>query len=566
MNVTLKFTLLLFLMLFTFSSPMAMEQSLPKSIQVNNAGVASAHIEASQVGVRILKDGGNAADAATAVAMALAVVFPQAGNLGGGGFLVYRHSGNQIYVLDFRETASSAATENMYLDDQGNVQEKKSLVGGLAVGVPGTVRGFYQFHQKYGQLSWNDVLQPAIQLAKDGFVINEYLENSFKNKARSLKQFPSTRSVFFPKGEVPKAGDLFQQIQLARSLKSIANHGPDAFYEGEIAKEIVKSVRNNGGIISLQDLKAYQPVERDPIQINYRGYNIFAAPPPSSGGAVIGGILNALKQINLEEYPLHSAQQIALLIELEKRYFAFRNQLLGDPAFVEMPLEKLLSPKLANHLFKEIDLQNPLPSQEISAEKLLRKESEETTHFSVIDSHQNAVSVTYTLNASFGSKLVAGNTGILLNNEMDDFASKPGSPNMYGLVQGAANSIHPGKRMLSSMTPLIVTKNGELIGLLGSPGGPTIITTVLQVLINMIDYEIPLSKAIDTGRFHHQWLPDTTYYERDKFNPDVLKTLEQWGYAFVERNSMGDVHAVWKIDDEWLICSDMRGNGYPGGF
>ncbi len=559
-------SLLLITNLFSQEVGVQHPDSLSKTIFAGKAGVSSAHILASEAGVRILKQGGNAADAATAVAMALAVVYPEAGNLGGGGFLVYRSPDDHVYVLDFREIAPALASHDMYLDSSGQVEPEKSRVGALAVGIPGTVRGFYQFHKKFGKLTWYDVLQPAVRLAADGFVVNKFLHNRIREDRKHFEQFPTSEKIFLPGGDVPGIGSVFVQHDLARSLEALALHGDRPFYEGEIAREIVKTSRQYDGILTLEDLRNYQPVERDPLIINYRDYSIFTVPPPSSGGVVIAGILGALSQPQAPLYPLHSARQIGLLAQLEENYFALRNRFLGDPSFADIPLTELLSPGLSRKILEGIDVSRPVPAAEINPDLLLAQESTETTHFSVLDSAENAVSVTYTLNGSFGSYLVAGNTGILLNNEMDDFAAKPGTPNMYGLVQGEVNAVAPGKRMLSSMTPLIVTQNGHLEGALGSPGGPTIITTVLQVLINKIDYKMSLSSAVESGRFHEQWVPDSIYYEENKFNAAVLKKLEQWGYRLVKRGAIGDVQAFWRTGDGWQFCSDPRGNGFPAGY
>ncbi len=558
---------LIFLLAFLSPALFAGNESLPKTVYATHAGVASVHVEASRAGVEILRAGGNAADAATAVAMALAVVYPQAGNLGGGGFLLYYHSGEQPYVLDFRETAPGAAHHDMYLNEKGELQEEKSRIGGLAVGVPGTVRGFYHFQKKFGKLPWAAVLQPAIRLAEEGLVADSFWVKSFRADSANLVQFPSTRITFFPGGKLPRVGEVFRQKNLARTLKNLALHGDRPFYEGEIAREIVKAVRLHGGILSLQDLENYRVKERQPLCFYYRGFTICSVPPPSSGGVLLSGMCNALSEVDLSRYPFHSPRQIALFAEIEKHYFALRNHFLGDPDFVSMPLEKLLSPRLAHSIVQRINIRKPVPARRIFAPRLLAlAESKETTHFSVVDSAGNAVSVTYTLNGNFGSRLVAGSTGILLNNEMDDFAAQPGKPNMFGLVQGEANSIAPGKRMLSSMSPVIVLHNGNLKGVLGSPGGPTIITTVLQVLVHLIDYRLPLPDAVAAGRFHHQWLPDSLYCEKNRFPPDVLKTLEQWGYAPVKRSRLGNVQAIWKQDNGWLLCSDPRGHGHPAGF
>ena len=530
------------------------------------AGVASAHIEASRVGVEILQQGGNAADAAVAVSMALAVVYPQAGNLGGGGFIVYRSAEGKNYVLDFRETAPAAARQDMYLDSAGAVLSAKSTLGGLAVGVPGTVRGLFRFHRRFGSLPWAKLLEPAIRLAEEGFVLNRYVSRSIRSAAAAFRKFPGSAAVFLPGGKAPEPGDRFYQKNLARSLRTIALHGERGFYRGEIAREIVKSVQMNGGILTVEDLKQYRAIEREPVVISYHDYRIITVPPPSSAGVVLAGLFNSLQTIDLGRFPFNSPQYIAFLSELEKRYFALRNQLLGDPDFIRMPLEQLYLPQFAARIVKQIDYRHPVPAAEISAQNLLGSESNQTTHFSVVDPAGNAVSMTTTLNGSFGCKLVAGSTGILLNNEMDDFAAKPGSPNMYGLVQGRANSIAPGKRMLSSMSPVVVTRHDSLIGLLGSPGGPTIITSVFQVLLNLIEHRMDLQQSVSAPRFHQQWLPDSVEVEKNRFEPAVLEKLKQWGYHIVQKNHLGDVEAIWRKQGGWSICTDYRGNGIPAGY
>lgn len=562
------FNLIILISFLVFSNfpSFAQNNQNKKTILVQHGGVSSDDILASNVGVEILKNGGNAADAATAVAMALAVVYPQAGNLGGGGFLIHRSSDGEVFVLDFREIAPQKAHPKMYLNVKGDLIPESSLIGGLAVGVPGTVKGVYRYHQKYGNLPWYQVLEPAVKLAEDGFVIGKFLADRLKENEKYFKRFSPTSLIFMPKGKTLEAGDKLYQKNLAQTLREIALHGDVVFYKGEIGKEIAKTVRKHGGILSFDDLRSYQTIKREPIIIEYRDYTIYAVPPPSSGGIVINAILNSLKKLELNKYALNSAEYISLLSELEKLFFAFRNQYLGDPDFVEMPLEKLLSPAFAERVAKTIRIGHPKPALELSIIEYLGQESEETTHFSVIDSAQNAISVTYTLNANFGCKLVAGSTGILLNNEMDDFSAKPGSPNIYGLVQGEPNMIVPGKRMLSSMCPIIVTRDDKLVGVLGSPGGPMIITAILQTLLNLIDHHMSLDQAIATGRFHHQWLPDSIYYEKGKLNLGELKRLEQMGYGLVKRNHLGDVQAIWQSENGWQISSDPRGNGYPSGY
>ncbi|MFZ0389207.1 MAG: gamma-glutamyltransferase [Calditrichia bacterium] len=557
--------ILIFLSIMSFTSGISLsyarEQESLKTQFYSSAGVASAHPLASQAGVAVMEQGGNSADAATAVAMALAVVYPQAGNLGGGGFLLYRDDSGRVYSLDFRESAPQGSRKDMYLQDPD-----KSRIGALAAGVPGTVRGFYYFHRRFGKLSWRQVLQPAIRLARDGFILNEYLARSLKNAEHKLNQFPESAAVFLQNGKAPGAGERLVQKDLARTLIAVAKGGDSEFYEGKTARRIVNTIQKYGGIITLQDLKDYRAIERAPVTIRYHGYIIYAPPLPSSAGIVLAGLFNSLKTYDLQEFPLHSPAQIALFAELEKHYFALRNQLLGDADFVDVPSKKLLNPEFAREMAQKIDFKNPRAAGQISAGKLLFPEHEETTHFSVIDKQQQAVSVTYTLNGSYGSYLVADSTGILLNNEMDDFTIQPDIPNQFGLVQGAANSIAPGKRMLSSMSPLIVTREGNLAGVLGTPGGPTIITSVLQVLTHIIDYGRPLDQAVALPRFHHQWLPDTIFMEETLYKNAGHDPLKRWGFKMKKRDSIGDVQAAWRQPGGWLFCSDPRGNGIPKGF
>jgi gamma-glutamyltranspeptidase / glutathione hydrolase len=557
---------LIFLFVLIPASSYSQNQLNRKSILSLHGGVASADSLASGIGVKILEEGGNAADAATAVAMALAVVYPQAGNLGGGGFLVHRSSDNQIYVLDFRETAPAATSVDLYLDENGNVAPGRTEIGGLAVGVPGTVKGFYQFHQKFGKLAWFDVLEPAIKMAENGFPVSQYLAKTLRENEKYFKEFPPSELIFMPHGKNLEKGDILYQENLAHSLKEIALHGDEPFYDGEIGREIVKTVQMYGGVLSMDDLNNYRAVECDPVVINYKSYTIYTVPLPSSGGIMLSQILESLKYGDLDSTAFNSAGYVSLLSELEKAYFGFRNEYLGDPDYAAIPLNELLSPQLARKVSEGVRIGHPIEVSQTVLDDWL-KESEETTHFSVVDSFHNAVSVTYTLNDNFGSKLVAGSTGILLNDEMDDFTFKPGQPNIYGLVQGEANFIEPGKRMLSSMCPVIITRGNELIGALGSPGGPKIITTVLQMLLNLIDQKMTLDDAIQAGRFHHQWLPDSIYIESEKFKETVLLKLEQWGYGLVKRDRIGDVQAIWHSDNiVWQLSSDPRGNGYPRGF
>ncbi len=547
-----------------------MNPSPSKTIVVDSAGVACAESLAARAGEAILREGGNAVDAAVTVAFALAVTYPRAGNLGGGGFLLFRNRTGEVHAIDFRETAPAAATVDMYWDEQGNPVAEKSLIGALAAGVPGTVRGLYLAHRKYGRLPWKKLLQPAIRLARDGFVVYEDLSRSLNSKEAIFRRFPESYRIFFPHNNSLRPGDTLRQPDLARTLEQIAEHGDTAFYEGEIARQIARTVQRYGGIITEEDLRSYRAVEREPVVIDYRGYRIYSMPPPSSGGLVLQGILNTLQFVALNDSFAHNrADYLAFLSEVEKQWYARRNLYLGDPDFVEIPYHLFSDPEQAREVFRRISTERPLPSRQMPEFRRIAArngEHSQTTHLSVVDAEGNAVSMTYTLNGSYGSCLVAEGTGVLLNNEMDDFAARPGHPNMFGLVQGWANAIEPGKRMLSSMTPTIVEKDGELVGLVGTPGGSTIITSVLQILLNKIDYRMSLAEAQAAGRFHHQWLPDTIFYEQGKFDEGVLRELERRGFSVQSRPRLGDIQAIWRTEAGWEVSSDPRGNGFPTGY
>jgi gamma-glutamyltranspeptidase/glutathione hydrolase len=560
-----KYRLLFIISIISFSTALFAESG--KSIIVDSAVVVCSERLAAEAGVKILKSGGNAIDALTTVAFLLAVTYPRAGNIGGGGFMVFRKSNGQVITLDFRETAPLSATQDMFLDEQGNPIEDRSLIGALAVGVPGTVRGLFYAQKEYGNLSWNEVLQPAIQIARNGFLVQKYLLNSLEVKEKNLRKFVETRRIFFPNGELPKEGETFYQPELANTLEEISLHGDSVFYEGEIADKIIATVQKHGGIISKKDFINYKVIPREPVEIYYRDYTIYSMPPPSSGGLVLKGIFNTLQQIDLaNKYNHLSAEYIAFITEIEKQWYANRNLYLGDPDFVEIPIEIFSSPEKAKNILNTVSISHPFPSNEMSEFYQIIKEEDETTHISILDADGNAAAMTYTLNGSFGSSLVADGTGILLNNEMDDFTVKPGSPNLYGLVQGQANAIEPGKRMLSSMTPTIVEKDGGVVGILGTPGGSQIITSVLQILLDKIDYEMSLDDAMNAGRFHHQWLPDSIYYERSKFSESTLSDLTTRGFNIKGVNEIGDIQAIWKYNSKWNGCSDHNGNGVAVGY
>ena len=539
-----------------------------KSITVDSVVVVCSDSLAAEAGIKILKSGGNAIDALITVAFSLAVTYPRAGNIGGGGFIVYRDKNGKVITLDFRETAPSLATHDMFLNKQGNPVDDKSQIGALAVGVPGTVRGLFEAQKMYGRLNWKDLLDPAIQFAKNGFTVDKYLHRTIKGEKENLNKFEETRKIFIPNGELPKKGDTLYQSDLANTLESIALYGDSIFYEGEIADKIVSTVHKYGGILTKEDFVNYKFVYREPVVIDYRGYIIYSMPPPSSGGLVLDGILKTLQQVDLSQnYIQNSADYIALITEIEKHWYANRNLYLGDPDFIDIPIELFSSNDNAKNILKNVSISHPFPSHQMSEyDQILNKEKNETTHISILDADGNAVAMTYTLNGSFGSFLVAEGTGILLNNEMDDFTVKPGFPNLYGLVQGWANAVEPGKRMLSSMTPTIVEKDDKVVGVLGTPGGSKIITSVLQILLDKIDFQMPLNECMEAGRFHQQWLPDTIYYENNKFSESVLSDLSRRGFKLKGIHQIGDIQAIWRYNLKWDAYSDQNGNGIAVGY
>lgn len=521
--------------------------------------VASVDEAATRVGVEILKEGGNAVDAAVAVGYALAVTHPQAGNLGGGGFMMIRTKEGKVTAIDFREMAPAAATRDMFLDEQGNPDSKKSLTSHLASGTPGTVAGFTLALEKYGSLPLKKVVQPAIKLAKQGFTVNDALADDLKTYGSEvLPNHDTSKAIFWKEGEPLKKGDKLVQANLAKSLELIAEKGPDGFYKGTTAEQIAQEMSKNGGLITKEDLANYKAVERTPVSGDYRGYQVYSMPPPSSGGIHIIQILNILENFDLAKYGFGSADAMQVMAEAEKYAYADRSEYLGDPDFVKVPWQALTSKAYAKSIAEQIDVNKARPSSQIRPGKLEPYESNQTTHFSVVDKEGNAVAVTYTLNTVFGSGIVAGNTGILMNNQMDDFSAKPGVPNVYGLVGGDANAIGPGKRPLSSMSPTIVLKDGKTWLVTGSPGGSRIITTVLQMVVNTIDYGMNVAEATNAPRFHHQWLPDELRVEKG-FSPDTLKLLEQKGQKVAVKASMGSTQSIMVGPDGTLYgASDPR--------
>ena len=523
-----------------------------------NGMVASEQGLATQVGLDILKQGGNAIDAAVAVGFALAVVLPNAGNIGGGGFMVLHDdkTGKDV-AIDFREIAPAKASRDMYLDNQGKVIDGKSLFTHDASGVPGTVAGMEYALKKWGTMPLSKVLEPAIKLADKGFIVSDVLAQTLKEEKSTLGKWSSSKAIFFKNGEPLKSGDLLVQKDLAKSLRLIAKQGAKAFYQGEIATKIAKEMQSHGGTMTLEDLKAYKVVERQPIIGDYRGYKVVTMPPPSSGGVHLIEILNMLEHYPIKEDGVNSAKNIHHMAESMKLAYADRSEYLGDPDFVKIPVTGLTSKAYANERVKTIDDNKARLSSDIKPGKPQPYESDQTTHFSVMDKAGNAVAVTYTLNLNFGSGIVVEGTGILLNNEMDDFSVKPGVPNAFGLVGGTANAIEAKKRPLSSMTPTIVMKNNKPWLVTGSPGGARIITTVLQSVVNTIDHEMNPAEAIITPRVHHQWLPDELRVE-EGISPDTIKLLQDKGHKVVTKAPMGRIQIIQADGSGFYGYSDPR--------
>lgn len=507
--------------------------------------VVSAHPLASKVGLDILKKGGNAVDAAVAVQFALAVVYPNAGNLGGGGFLVYRSASGEVGTLDFREKAPSAASRNMYLDSAENAITDKSLYGQLAAGVPGSVDGMVKAHEKYGQLSWAELIQPSIDLARNGYALTEKQAREINlNQADFRKYNPGKQ--YYIKSEQWKAGDVVLQQDLANTLTQIRDKGRDGFYSGEVAALIEAEMQSGGGLIKANDLKNYHAVWRKPIIGNYKEYKIITMPPPSSGGIALMQLLKSVEPHPLKRWGFNSDSTVQLLVEAERRVYADRATHLGDPDFYAVPQPQLLESSYSQARMKDLNWNQATESKDVAAGSVNLVESEETTHFSIVDRHGNAASVTTTLNGSYGSMVFVKGAGFLLNNEMDDFSVKPGTPNMYGLVGGEANSIVPNKRMLSSMTPTIVEKDGDLFMVVGTPGGSTIITSVFQTILNVIEFDKGMQAAVNAKKFHHQWLPDEVVVEKGALDSLTRINLERKGYKLRERGPIGRVDAILK--------------------
>lgn len=535
--------------------------------EYKNGMVVSAHPEASRVGIDILKKGGNAIDAAVAVQFALAVVYPNAGNIGGGGFMVYRSGKGEINTLDFREKAAAAASRNMYLDASGVPIVDKSLYGHLAAGVPGSVDGMVEAHQKYGQLTWAQVLQPAINLAQNGFSITKRQAVELNSLHQKLMMFNPNGTALVNLESTWKENDLLVQTELANTLKLIQEKGRAGFYEGPVADAIVAEMQRGKGLLTKADLQHYHAEWRKPITGNYRGYKIITMPPVSSGGIALLQLLQSVAPFPLKRWGHNQDSTVQVMIEAERRVYADRATHLGDPDFYNVPQSQLLSSEYNRKRMSTFNWAAATPSNQVLAGEIKGAEHEETTHFSIVDHDGNAVSVTTTLNGSYGALVVVKGAGFLLNNEMDDFSVKPGAPNMYGLVGGEANAIAPNKRMLSSMTPTIVEKNGNLFMVVGTPGGSTIITSVFQTIINVIDFDMNMQQAVSARKFHHQWLPDEVYVEKDAMDSLLIEKLKSKGYNVVLRGPIGRVDAILKTKNgSYQGGADPRGDDQAIGY
>jgi len=524
------------------------------------AAVVSAREEASAIGIDILKNGGTAFDAMIATDLALSVCFPNAGNISGGGFLVYRTASGEIGSLDYREKAPMAASADMYLDLDGNVIPDKSTIGGLAIGVPGTIAGLAAIHKKFGTLPWKDLVQPAVDLALNGYIITNKQENSINAKINDFININGAETLY---AQGFKAGDRIKNLALSETLIRIAKFGKDGFYDGPVANDLVARVKETGGIITHEDLLSYEPVWRDPINFQYKNLNIYSMGPPSSGGVCLGQILKMIQPYDVGQFGHNSSEAMQIIVEAERRSYADRSLYLGDPDFNNIPVKNLLNQNYLDDRMASFDFEKATKSIDIAPGKIPMEESEETTHYSIVDTMGNAVAVTTTLNGSYGSKVFVEKGGYFLNNEMDDFSSKPGVQNMFGLIGGEVNSIAPQKRMLSSMTPTIVEQNGKLSMIVGTPGGSTIITSVLQTILNVYEFGMDIQTAVSAGRFHHQWLPDEIVFEPNQFDKKLIKILQEKKYNIKEKYTriIGRVDAI-HISENGLITTgaDPRGD------
>ena len=540
--------------------------SAQTGLVTSKAMVVSAREEASKIGVEIMKKGGNAFDAMVATEFALAVSYPYAGNISGGGFMVFRKNNGEIGALDYREKAPMKASKNMYLDEKGNVIPNLSVNGALSVGVPGTIAGLFEVHKKFGKLSIEEIMKPVIALAEKGVIITPKQLKQIEDNRESIIKVSGDKTIY---SKELKVGDTIKYPAMAATLRRIMINGKDEFYKGETAKKMVAFLASKGGIISMEDLANYQAKWRTPIKFNYKNLKIISMSPPSSGGITLQQIMTMISGYDVSKFIHNSEKYIQLLTEAERRAYADRNYFLGDPDFVKIPTEKLLDKKYLKDRMKSFNWEKATKSSDVKHGEISISESNETTHYSIVDAFGNAVSVTTTLNGAYGSKLYSEELGFFFNNQMDDFSSKPGIPNSYGLVGAEANNIAPQKRMLSSMTPTIVEKNGTLFMVLGTPGGSTIITSVLQTILNVLEFKMTMQDAVNAPRFHHQWLPDEIIIEPEKFDATTIQSLEKKGYKINEKFApvIGKVDAILVLPNGKLEGgADKRGDDKAVGY
>ena len=530
--------------------------------------VVSARKDASNIGLEIMNKGGNAFDAMIGVQLALSVSHPTAGNIAGGGFMVYKLKDGTDGTLDFRETAPAGSSEKMYQNEDGDVIPGLSSIGGLAVGVPGTISAIFEIHKKFGSLPIEELFKPSIDLANNGYIVTKYLEAELDEKRDDFIKINGSSSLY---SKQYKSGDTIINKMYANTLREIMNKGADGFYKGPIAQDMISKISESGGIMTMEDLSEYESVWRDPVRFKYKGYDIVSMSFPSSGGVILGQMMKAIENFDLSKIEHNSPEYVQLLTEIERRAFADRSDLMGDPDFMKLPVYEFMDKEYVENRMKDFSWDQATPSSKIKPGEVIFNESNETTHFSIIDKDGNAVSVTTTLNNSFGSKVFVENSGFFLNNEMDDFSSKPGYPNFFGVVGSEANSIQPKKRMLSAMTPTIVLKNNKPHLILGSPGGPSIITSVFQTILNVLEYDMSVNEAVSSPRFHHQWYPDLIVMENEAYSDELNTILSEKNYLIVKlpieedtlgvykRSNIGAVDAIL-IDDNLKVYggADLR--------